>query len=406
MQETAVLRSICFVLRIATSPRKLRVALGFPAGIAVSERIQQGIISYARQQGGWSFTQHPEMIGTSAEWLQSWHGDGAFVFAGSDQEIVQIRRLRVPVVNLLLPGPSSPLPTVSCDHYAIGRSAAEHFLSKKFRRLAFYGPTGLYFSTERLRGFEDGVAQMGLSKLLVPSYIDCQKRWRQQENILEKWLAKLEYPIGIFAASDRRANIVLEGCRRMGLNVPRQVAVLGADNDPLAFEMSEPALSTVARNDIEHGRRAAMLLESLILKRGTPPHLITIPPEGVIERESTRTLAVDDPIVAAAVERIQHQIQRPFGAEEIAAHTPISRRNFESRFSIAMGQSPYAFINQQRIERAKVLLEKTGHASLAEIAAACGFSSATRFRLVFKRCTGKLPSKWRPSKSRPRNVSR
>lgn len=384
------------VLRNPSSSSKLRIAFSFPSGIAMAERIQQGIISYAQQRGGWSITRHPEMLGTAADWLQNWRGNGAFVFAITSKEAAMARALKLPVVNLSSHLAKPELPTVSTDHYAIGRMAAEHFLAKNFRRLAFYGPAGLYYSQERRRGFYETAGKHArLDQLIVPIPSEPRFRCYKQEKTLDDWLKKLERPVGIFASTDLRASIVLEACERLGFAVPRDVAVLGVDNDPMVYDLSTPALSSVSRNDFEVGRRAAMLLESLIFGKAARNEWITVPPEGVIDRESTRTLAVDDPVIAEAVEKIQSRIGQHFGAQEIVDEAPISRRRFEARFLKALRCTPYSFINSLRVERAKALLERPENLSQAEMAAACGFTSATRFRLVFARITGKLPSQWR-----------
>lgn len=334
-------------------------------------------------------------MGTSLDWLRGWKGDGAFVFAVTPNDVAVARELHLPVVNLASHLATPGIPTVSTDHRAIGRLAAEHFLSKNFRRLAFYGTAEMHYSTERWAGFRECAEKRAtLDHLLVPLPGQTNEYWENQEKKLDEWLKNLNRPVGIFAATDMRANIVLGASQRLGLKVPQDVAVLGVDNDPMVYELSDPPLSSVSRNDFEVGRRAAMLLESLIRQQGCSSDWVLIPPEGIVARESTRTLAVDDPVVSEAIQEIQNRIGQPFGVEEIAASAPLSRRRFEMRFREAVGCSPYAFITDQRVQSAKSLLEKSNPPSLVEIAEACGFGSATRFRLVFKRATGVLPSEW------------
>lgn len=382
-------------MRNHSSRSKLRVALSFPSGIALSERIQQGIASYARQRGGWNISHHPEMIGTSVTWLRDWHGDGAFIFAITDKECKIARSLHIPVLNLASHVARPGLPTVSPDHYEIGRLAAEHLLSKNFRRLAFYGTTGLHYSNERLRGFiETARNRATLDQLLVPLPSRVPFHWRNQETALDLWLKKLARPVGIFAGTDLRAGIVLDACERLAIKVPREIAVLGVDNDPLVCELREPSLSSVSRNDFEVGRQAAILLEKLIRRRAHSDHWVLVAPDGIVARQSTCTIAVDDPLITEAISHIQSRIGRPFGAEEIAREVPLSRRRFEARFCQAVGRSPYAFINNLRVERAKSLLENHPRLPLTEIAKACGFSGPRRFRLVFQRTTGLPPRQW------------
>lgn len=365
--------------------------------MALAERILQGIASHAQERGGWNFTRHPEIINSSSiTWLRSWRGDGAFIFAPTAREAALARSLRLPVVNLASHLAAPRLPTVSVDHYAVGRLAARHLLSKNFRRLAFYGVRGLHYSNERLRGFRDEASTFAtVEEWIVPLPGRASFRWGDQEKAIDRWLGGLVRPVGVFASTDLRATILLAACERLGIKVPHEIAILGVDNDPLVCELSAPNLSSVSRNDLAVGRQAAMLLESLIRRKTRSSDWLLVPPDGVLARESTRTLAVEDALMAEAIEYIQTHLDRPFGAEEIARQVPLSRRHFESRFRQAVGLSPYAFINNLRVERAKSLLElKHDRPSLTEIARSCGFNSETRFRLVFQRTTGFLPSEW------------
>lgn len=384
------------VLRTEISP-KWRIALSFPSGVALAERIYQGIAAYAKECGGWNFTRHPEIINSSSTtWLRSWQGDGAFIFATTTREAALARSLRLPVVNLASHLTSPRLPTVSVDHYEVGRLAARHLLSKNFRRLAYYGVRNLHYSNERLRGFREEASPFAsVHEWLVPLPGSGSFRWGDQEKAIDRWLNSLVRPIGIFASTDLRAALLLTACERLGIKVPHEIAILGVDNDPLVCELNTPNLSSVSRNDLAVGRQAAMLLELLIRQKTRSSEWLRLPPDGVLARESTRTLAVEDPVIAEAVEHIQTHLEQSFGAEEIVRRVPLSRRHFESRFRLAVGLSPYAFINNLRVERAKSLLAlKHDRPSITEIARSCGFNSETRFRLVFRRTTGFLPSAW------------
>jgi len=397
LKETIVSCTSGVVLRRCSVKRKLRIAFGFPSGIAMTERLQHGIFDYAKKRGGWSFTRSPEMLGTSLGWLRNWPGDGAFIFVTTPEENRYAKCLGIPVVNLSSHLAKPDFPTVTTDHRAIGRMAAKHLLARKFRRLAFYGTEGLYYMEERFKGFHEiARAHASLDRLMVPLPTSAHFRWRNQESALDRWLRKLTPPFGIFAGTDLRASMVLDACARIGLRVPQDVAVLGVDNDPLVCEMCQPSLSSVSRNDFEVGRRAAAVLEALI-DSGKNQRWLLVPPDEIVQRESTVTFAVEDPVIAEALVRIQNEIARPFGAAEIAARAPISRRRFEARFRKAVGCSPYSFINGLRIEHAKSLLTSLPERSLTDVAALCGFSNPRRFRLVFQRVSGVLPSTWRDS---------
>ena len=71
----------------------------------------------------------------------------------------------------------------------------------------------------------------------------------------------------------------------------------------------------------------------------------------------------------------------------------ISRRNLETRFRQATGQTPYAAVCRARIERAKAELVRSD-ATLTAIADNCGIAP-NRLHILFKRSTGMTPGQYR-----------
>ena len=72
----------------------------------------------------------------------------------------------------------------------------------------------------------------------------------------------------------------------------------------------------------------------------------------------------------------------------------LSRYHFSRAFQRVTGLSPYAFVIDRRIERAKRLIVEHDLA-LGEIARRCGFNTHGQFSTMFKRITGLKPSQWR-----------
>ncbi len=79
---------------------------------------------------------------------------------------------------------------------------------------------------------------------------------------------------------------------------------------------------------------------------------------------------------------------------QIAKAVFLSPIYFRNLFTELAGVSPHVFIQNRRIERAKLLLRSTGK-PLSEIAAECGFSSQSYFGSVFKASTGHTPNAYR-----------
>jgi LacI family transcriptional regulator len=374
-----------------------RIALAFPVGLAFLERLIRGILDYSQQKAAWSFARLPEAISPSIHWLRHWQGDGAFVLITNPIDARIARSLPFPVVNLAGHLANPGVPSVTVDHWATGRLAAEHLLERRFRRFGFYGTRGKWFSEERREGFRKTVLRAGgtCDVLEVGDLLHPRSKWTDHEAELEHWLRGLKRPAGILASTDLRAVMVLEVSQRMGLRVPEDIALMGVDNDVVACELAQPTLSSVSRNDWQTGWKAARLMDQLV--RGVPvrPGPIRVPPDGVIQRRSTETLAIDDVQMATLAQFVHASLHLPFGVERLLEQTSLPRRQLERRFRQTLGCSPYEFINRQRIERAKQLLAARCKRTLSAIAAACGFRELRRFRKVFSRLTGVTPAEFR-----------
>ena len=117
----------------------------------------------------------------------------------------------------------------------------------------------------------------------------------------------------------------------------------------------------------------------------------------MVARASTESLGIDDPEIAAVTRMVRARLHEPFGVEQMLAHTTLSRRRLEQRFHQALGCTPSAFLNEQRVNRAKQMLADPTAQSLTQIAAACGFTELRRFRIVFEKLTGQSPAAFRLS---------
>ena len=375
---------------------RLRVALAVPHGLSWLERALQSIAEVARAEGGWAFTRMPEKYSTSIQWLKHWSGDGAFATVIDHKDMQVASSLKFPVINLAGYLEDNTMSTVCVDHEAIGRLGATHLLGKKFRRFGFYGASRYWYSRLRLKGFREAVEQAGGTCAAhdADSGHD-SSGYRDEQLQLNYWLSTLQQPVGIMASTDVRASMVLEACRTLRLRVPEDVAILGVDNDPVITELEDPPLTSIARNGRQVGRQAAELLLQLIRQPSMGRQQIFVPPEGIFERGSTRTVAVDDPVVAEIVRYVREHVAERFGVERLLSLFSLSRRALEYRFRSELHTSPYDFINAQRVEAAKTMLKENRSAKLAAVAAACGFADERRLRLVFQRTAGVTPAAFR-----------
>ena len=404
--------------------RAKRVALAFPVTLSWSAALADGVAEYARQRGGWDFTTSPPTLPQADELaltvsnLKDWPGDGVIAIFSDAAESRAARRLKVPVVSLGGTLRDCGLPQVRADSYAVGRMAAEHLLAVGLRRLAYFGVRGPWYSQERRRGFVDRARKAGASCEVFEASASTDPRasWQQRRSAVSKWLTSLVLPVGVLALQDYRARVLVDECVRLGLDVPHDVAVLGVGNDLTACEFCQPSLSSVSPAARRIGYEAAALLDRLMTGQRAPERDVLIPPDGVVPRRSTDTLAVDDPNVNAAVHFMQDHLGEVFGIERVMKQIAVSRRRLHEQFQRLLNYTPYGYLCHLRVERAKLLLAVPGPFKLRTIAVACGFSSPARFRLVFQRLTDTTPAEYhrkhrgparsKRSKSKPSKRSR
>jgi LacI family transcriptional regulator len=189
---------------------------------------------------------------------------------------------------------------------------------------------------------------------------------------------------------------VLEACRQIDAAVPDEVAVVGVDNDELLCELADPPLSSVFPDTQRTGYVAAELLDKLMSGHRVPPKGHFIEPLGVIVRESSDVLAIEDADVSQAVRFIRAHACEGINVHDVltAGHIPLSRRVLESRFKKLIGRTPHEEIDRVQLNRVKELLRETD-LPLTEIARRAGYEHVEYLSVVFKKKVGTPPSQYR-----------
>jgi AraC family transcriptional regulator len=91
---------------------------------------------------------------------------------------------------------------------------------------------------------------------------------------------------------------------------------------------------------------------------------------------------------------INDYLDRDIKLIDLAALLDISQFHFSYLFKQSIGISPYQYLLQQRVERAKQLLKQT-ELSIMDIALSCGFSSHSHLSKQFRQFTGTTPRMYR-----------
>ena len=278
----------------------------------------------------------------------------------------------------------------SCDD--VGRTAARHFLSQGLYRSYAFVPDLAGHAWSRLRG-EAFADEMRRSGFKVALYKTRGKGYDLPK--LRAWLEKLPQPAGVFAAFDDRAVQVLEACRDAGLDVPRQIAVTGVDNDEMICPNTTPPLTSVQPDHALIGALAAEKLKQMMEgRRLSRPERIMVGVKRIEVRESTSPVTQAGKLVQRALAFIAAHYAEPIRPRDVVRELKCSRRLADLRFTELQGESIGKAILHARLEAVHKMLAATGD-TMENIAAACGFSKAERMRTAFKARYGIPPSECR-----------
>ena len=112
--------------------------------------------------------------------------------------------------------------------------------------------------------------------------------------------------------------------------------------------------------------------------------------------------AIAPGLLRRIVQHIEASLGQKLMVEDLAEDVGLSRSHFSRAFLAATGQTPQEFIIGRRLCRARDLL--TGSAqSVAEVAAATGFSSQAHLSTAFKKRLGVSPARYREASLRQAN---
>ena len=90
------------------------------------------------------------------------------------------------------------------------------------------------------------------------------------------------------------------------------------------------------------------------------------------------------------IDYIKANLTQDLSILDLAKLTRMSESHFSRSFKQSLGISPYQYLMQQRVERAKELLEKRSIA-ISTIALDCGFANQIHLTKVFRQITGMTP---------------
>jgi LacI family transcriptional regulator len=178
----------------------------------------------------------------------------------------------LPTVLMNTPIEGGKHASFTVDNYGGAFAMVRHLVGRGHRRIAFIaGPESNFEAQERLRGYQNALAEMlpaSPQQILQGDFTE-ESGWRAGNQIL----ALAKRPGAIFAANDVMAIGCLFAFNEAGLQIPRDIALAGFDDIPMARFVTPP-LTTVRVRIAELGELA---LERLALAIDNPDRMTVSP---------------------------------------------------------------------------------------------------------------------------------
>ena len=279
----------------------------------------------------------------------------------------------------------------------IGLAAAKKLLlSRLFASFGFVGShVRNYCSVLREEGFRSGlgagrdIRAYEQDKLVDGSPADIAA--------LGRWLASLPKPAAVMAVHDLRATHVISAANDRGIAIPKELSIIGVDNDELLCEFTSPPLTSIAPDHIHEGELAAEVLHALMEgKTASKSHTTRKSCRfEIVERETTSTCTPSEHLAKEAMAFIRRNFKAGIGVEDVMRSIPgRSRRLLDMRFREMYGCTPHEAILRARYAELKRRLVRS-KAPIGELMEACGFSDLSNAKRAFKSRFGMSMREWR-----------
>jgi LacI family transcriptional regulator len=195
------------------------------------------------------------------------------------------RQLNKPIVLVDSYAPGFAFDSVEIDNVGGAFEAVNYLIQQGHTHIGLIGSNSASSPDilERRAGYLKALQQHGI----LQTYIEDVVLHREESyDATQKLLRRAPQITAIFACNDDCAFGVMDAARDMGLNVPRDLSVVGFDDVDLAREV-RPALTTVQVHKVWLGKLGVQQLLERVQQPDRPRLLITVA-NRLIERESVK----------------------------------------------------------------------------------------------------------------------
>lgn len=370
-------------------------------------RLLDGAISYAAGNRAIKVTElsypvdHPD----SLELPKPFPFDAALIWAFPEASwIGSLLDLSIPLISAS--GDIAPglIPCLSFDHEALVDSAVDHLARGDPKTMIYlqFVTTGIPIKETRKTLFENAANRHSIparsEEILSLESHDYNSQTCHQplggkiRERLQAIIKDLPTPSAIWCGDDILARRVCEVAPDLGLQIPRDLMVLGLGDFRVA-RSGDQSLSTIPLPGETIGYRGLSVLNQRLSGRADFPNYIAVLAPPVIIRDSTLFGGSGD-LVSRALALIAERACQNLSVRQVAKELSLSPQTFHSRFVERVGHSPGEEIRRVKLGKAKSYL-RDPQVSISEVASLVGYSEQNKLSQFFKRETGMSPMQWR-----------
>jgi len=207
-----------------------------------------------------------------------------FILVGPTEESVVQRFLAAGTPFILLDAPTSVpnVTVVSMDYFEGTRQAVNYLVKLGHRDIGYIGLE----ESEKYLGYLDGLKKAQLKKnaqFVEFIVLNGEERagFQHGREAMQRLLEAGEIPTALYVTNDVVALGVMEALRKEGLQVPKDLSLIGCDDIDI-YAQAEPPLTTVCTDLEEFGATAVQKLFTLMEDPRQEAHSIKVPLQMVI----------------------------------------------------------------------------------------------------------------------------
>ncbi len=389
--------------------RRIGVAVNAQHLHAEDQQLYRGIRKYSQQHEGFDCVLAPFAVDDLRLADRSAPPFDGLLAQATRELVDEANRLRIPIVDVWRDSRVTvPISCVFPDFPKGGRMAGQHLLSRGF---GYFG----YVVNEKRQsqitmcdaslidddslGYAAYLEARGFpcASFVAPAVVDASADvWRAWSHNIREWLKAQPKPLGLFVPSDLLCRYIADIAPELGLKVPHDLGLICADNEPNFCLLSAPSLTAIDMYYSQAGYEAAALLDQMLDEgyKQSGRKIILVEPRTLHARRSTDAVAVQEPLVAAALRFIMDRSCTPIGVQDVAQAVSASRRTVERRFREILNRSVTQEIIRCRLDRLKWRLAESDD-PIKMLVQESGFNSARVLYETFVREEGISPSAYR-----------